>query len=348
MKKYKIIGIDLAKTKFHLVAINDDNDVVMKKSIKRKDFFERLPADFPSHQTFAFEACGGAHYTAQKLQELGHQVILLKPRDVKPYAKSRQKNDINDAIAICRASLDPNLMHVRPKSKEQQEISYLHKSRQNIIQQRIQRSNSILTSLQEFGYVVQCGKSSFAKECISYIDQALEQGFISLSVHSQMLLDCKEIACLLEREKVLAKELITRNKHPQEAQLLETIPGIGPINASILSNKPMESYTTSKDFAASLGLVPKQNTTGGDIRLGSITKQGDRYARTMLIQAGRVIVMRSCKPNMPQDKIYLFAQKLKKKGKPFNLICVAVANKLARIAYACVLKKQTYAPLASL
>jgi transposase len=104
----------------------------------------------------------------------------------------------------------------------------------------------------------------------------------------------------------------------------------------------MEIYKTAKDFAASLGLVPKQNTTGGTIRLGSITKQGDRYARTMLIQGARAVVMRTYKPNVPQDRLYQFAQKLKNMGKPFNVICVAVANKLARIAYACVMKKENY------
>jgi len=342
MTDYKVIGIDLAKTKLHLVGMNDAQEIVMKKSIRTKDFFDQLPLLFAPNQTFAFEACGGCHYTAQRLQELEHQVILLKPKDVKPYAKSRQKNDINDAITICKASLDPLIMPVKPKSKQQQEISYLHKARQNIIQQRIQRSNSILTSLQEFGYSVQCGKASFAKNCKNYVEAALEQGFITNTIYDQMLMDCEEICSLLSREKGLDKEICLKNKQSQQAQLLETIPGIGPINASILSNKAMECYHTAKDFAASLGLVPKQNTTGGNIQLGSITKQGDRYARTMLIQAGRAIVMRTFKPNIPNDRIYQFAEKLRKKGKHFNVICVAVANKLARIAYACVMKNQHY------
>jgi transposase len=104
----------------------------------------------------------------------------------------------------------------------------------------------------------------------------------------------------------------------------------------------MELYETAKDFAASLGLVPKQNTTGGTLRLGSITKQGDRYARTMLIQAGRTLVMRTFKPDAPQERLYHFVERLKKSGKHFNVICVAVANKLARIAYACVRGQEMY------
>lgn len=297
---------------------------------------------FGQPQTFAFEACGGCHYVAQKLEEEGHQVIVLKPKDVKPYASSKQKNDINDAIAICKAACDPELMHVRPKTKHQQEVAYLHKSRQNVLQQRIQRSNSIMTSLQEFGFIVSCGKTRFAKTCKDFVQDARERNFIRDTVYDQMMLDCVEIEHLLAREKDLDKAILQMNKHSPEAKLLETISGIGPINASILSNKPMESYSNARDFAASLGLVPKQNTTGGTIRLGSITKQGDRYARTMLIQAGRVILMRTSKPNVPQEPLYQFAQRLKEKGKTFNVACVAIANKLARIAYACCTKHVKY------
>jgi transposase len=123
---------------------------------------------------------------------------------------------------------------------------------------------------------------------------------------------------------------------------LLTIPGIGPINASILSTKPVEIYDSAKDFAASLGLVPKQNTTGGKVVLGGITKQGDRYTRTMLIQAGRSLVMRSCKGEVPPFALYEFIARLKEKGKAFNVIAVAVANELARIAYACMTEKVAY------
>lgn len=342
MSDYKVIGIDLAKKKFHFAAINEENKVVLKKAISRKDFFEQVLFLFPEKQTFAFEACGGAHFTAQKLQELGHETILLKTKDVKPYAKSKQKNDINDSIAICKAACDPELMRVRPKSKEEQEIAYLHKSRQNAIQQRIQRSNSLITSLMEFGYVVDCGKSKFAKNCQEYIENAAIEGFIPESVYEQMLLDCEEINQLIMREKSFDKTVATKNKESAEAKLLETIPGIGPINASILSIKPVDLYDSAKDFAASLGLVPRQSTTGGKISLGGITKQGDRYARTMLIQAGRSVVMRSSKANPPKGLLYEFVERLKKKKKPFNVICVAVANKLARIAYACMTKKMAY------
>jgi transposase len=233
-------------------------------------------------------------------------------------------------------------MPVKYKTKEQQEVAYLHKARQNTIQQRIQRSNSLITSLFEFGFLVECGKTQFAKDCKEFVKDAFDEGFITNTIFDQMEIDCEEIKNLIDREKKLDKLIVAKNKKSDKAILLETIPGIGPINASILSNKSTEPYSTPKDFAASLGLVPKQNTTGGKIVLGRITKQGDRYARTMLIQAGRSLLMRSFKDNVPAEPIFGFIARLKEKEKGFNVITVAVANKLARIAYACMTQNVVY------
>lgn len=342
MKEYKIVGIDLAKTQFHLVAFDENRQVVMKKGIRRTDFLTKLDTLFPRPQTFAFEACGGANHLAQYLLAKEHQVVMLKPKDVKAYAKSRQKNDSNDALAIAKAGLDPDLKHVVPKTPQQQEVCYLHKIRQQVISQRIQKSNALQTSLQEMGFVVVCGKSRFAQGAADYVHQAYEQGFISSVMYEEMNIECEAIVELMSREKALDNKIIAQNKQCQEAQRLETIPGIGPINASLLSNKSKQGYKDAKEFAASLGLVPKQYTTGGVIKLGGITKQGDRYARTMLIQAGRTIVMRTFKPNVPEDRLYRYAQRLRGTGKHFNVICVAVANKLARIVYACATQGVSY------
>jgi transposase len=343
MEQYKIIGIDLAKTKFHIVALNQNLQISYKKMIKRNELMLEINQNFPKSSTFAFEACGGCHYMAQQLNENGYEsIIILKPKDVKPYAKSRQKNDTNDALAICKAALDPQLRHVHPKSKEEQAITFLHKTRANTLKQRIQKSNALLSSLMEFGFDPNCKKTTFAKQCESYIQKALEEDFVTEAIYEQMIEDCKEIQALLVREKKCDEAIKASNKKSDRAQLLEKIPGIGPINASMLSTKPMESYEAAKEFAASLGLVPRQNTTGGKIQLGSITKQGDRYARTMLVQAGRSLVMRSYKPNVPQDEIYDLIKRLREKGKGFNVICVAVANKLARIAYGCIVRNKVY------
>lgn len=349
MNEYKAIGIDLAKEKIHIAAMNHEGKISLKRMVRRKVLMETLFKLFPEPQTFSFEACGGAHCVAQELQELGHKVIVLKPKDVKAYAKTRQKNDINDSIAICKAACDPELMHVRPKTKEEQIISFFHKSRQNIIQERIQKSNSLISSLYEFNYIVKCGKSKFAGQCHEFVDHALEQKAISEDVYREMKRQCEEIMHLLEREKALDAEIRASNKNSEKAQLLMSIPGIGPINASILSISPVENYDSPKDFAASLGIVPKQSTTGGIIKLGGITKQGDRYKRTMLIQGARSLLMnhaKLCKQNksIPQDRIYQFIERLKNAGKCFNVIAVAVANKLSRIVFSCLTKGVSYDP----
>lgn len=341
MTDYKIIAIDLAKTKFHIAALDSNHKLKLKKALHRDDVLSYCVTTFSSNSTIAMEACGGCHFLGQQLEELGFHVILLKPKDVKPYAKSKQKNDINDSLAICKAALDPELKHVHLKSLEEQTIAYLHKARQNTIQQRVQRSNSILTSLMEFGVVVKCSKSAFGKQAETHIQQAFEEGSFPKAIYNQMMLDTQEITNLLAREALLDKEIQTYNSHSETAQLLETIPGIGPINASILSIQPMSSYADGREFSASLGLVPKQHTTGGVIKLGGITKQGNRYIHTMLIQAGRAVLMRTGKENVPQNSLYDFAIKLKER-KGFNVASVAIANKLGRIAHACATKKQLY------
>ncbi|MBP6952740.1 MAG: IS110 family transposase [Alphaproteobacteria bacterium] len=341
MTEYKIIGIDLAKTKFHIAVLDFDNKLILKKALHRDDVLSYCATTFSAGVTIAMEACGGCHFFGQQLEGLGFRVILLKPKDVKPYAKSKQKNDINDALAICKAALDPELKHVYLKTPREQTVAYLHKARQNAIQQRIQRSNSILTSLMEFGVIVKCSKSAFGKQAEAHIQQAFEEDSLPKAVFDQMMLDTIEITNLLKREALLDKEIRASNSQSETAGLLKTIPGIGLINASILSIQPMSSYADGREFSASLGLVPKQHTTGGEIKLGRITKQGNRYIRTMLIQAGRAILMRVGKENVPQNSLYDFAIKLKEK-KGFNVACVAIANKLGRIAYACATKKQVY------
>jgi transposase len=341
MKHYKIISIDLAKNKFHLAALNSDNKLCLKKAVRREDLLAYIIKTFPQDSTLAMEACGSCHFWGNTLVAAGFKVILLKTQDVKPYAKSRQKNDANDALAICKAALDPELKHVHLKSIAQQAIAYLHKARNNIIQQRIQRSNSILSSLLEFGVVIKCPKAAFAKQADIHVRQTFQNPCVPENVCEQMMMDAVEIKNLLQREALLDKQISQGNAQSDIAKILLTIPGIGPVNASILSIQPMNTYTCGREFSASLGLVPSQHTTGGVIKLAGITKQGNRYIRTMLIQGARAIMMRTYKGSVPQNSLYDFALKLKA-TKGFNVACVAIANKLARIVHACATTKQAY------
>ena len=232
-----------------MARIDDSNKVIKTQKISRDDFLHKSISLFAPNQTFAFEACGGSNYIAQELIQRNHKVILLRPKDVKPHAKIRQKNDINDAIAICKAAADPDLKHVHIKTKGEQEVAFLHKTRQNIIQQRIQRTNALGSSLHEFGYIVKVSKAKLITECGEIVNSALKDGYISDDVAQEMLKDCKEIKDLQHREKEIDAKIRERNKNSEKAKMLLKIPGIGPINASILSNKPMHTYKDARDFA---------------------------------------------------------------------------------------------------
>ena len=188
VNNYKVVGIDLAKKKFHFAGLDINNKVVFKKSMSRDNFLHEEIHKFDRGTIFAFEACGVSNYLARYLTKHSHLVEIMKPKDVKAYAKLRQKNDINDAIAICKTALDPDLKKVQPKTVFEQEVAYIHKSRQNTIRQRIQRSNSLISSLLEFGYIVSCGKAKFAQNWLSYLNEAKENSFISKVVYEQMLL----------------------------------------------------------------------------------------------------------------------------------------------------------------
>lgn len=275
---------------------------------------------------------------------MGYQVKLMKTKDVKIYARSKQKNDYNDALAIAKAARDPELKTVRFKTKAEQDIRLLHNTRQNTIRDRIQKTNSLMSSLCEYGYVTQLSKSQFSRECAHEVEKAYQEKFLNRQAYALLMAECQEIKGLCEKEKLIDKLIIESNKQSSKAIKLQKIIGIGPINASCLSYAPMENYPTHRDFAASLGLVPKQHTSGDTVVLGGITKQGDRYIRTMLVQAGRSIVIRAKKAKDPTDRLTIWAQMKLAEGKPFNLLCVAVANKLARIAYTLVMNDTEYKP----
>ncbi|WP_367363657.1 IS110 family transposase [Candidatus Tisiphia endosymbiont of Nedyus quadrimaculatus] len=342
MKDINILGIDLAKTIFHIVALNKDGEKILAKKLHREEFEDYILTNIPKNSLLVMEACGSCHYWSNKFMESGFTVKLLKPCDVKAFAKTRQKNDTNDALAIARAGKDPELKSVRIKNISQQEISWLHKRRQHIIRQRVQYSNGLMSDLLEFGYYIKMSKSKFAREALNIVEDAKNAGVISERMYKEMKVIAEEIATLLIQESAIDKQLIAINKESETATLLKTIPGIGEINANILSIAAYENYDDCRSFAASLGLVPKQNSTGGKTSLGSITKKGDRYVRTMLIQGARSIAIRAKIQKDPTDHLVLWAKKLLGRMS-FNKAAVAIANKLARIAYVCVTRKCAYA-----
>jgi transposase len=346
MEDYKSVAIDLAKRIFHIVALDQTGKVSLKKKLPRDEVLSFCLSHFKKGQKIAMEACGGCHFWGQELMKLGFEVILLKPSDVKPYCKSRQKNDTNDAIGIAKASLDVELRHVSVKSVESQEMLLLHRIRENTIRARIRKTNSLLSMLHEFGYITSCSSAVLKSSIKAIIDHAHKEGFIRRSTHEVLMEEAEAILALLQKEKDIEKKIAKLASKDERAKLLKTIPGIGLITSSVTSALPIESYSNPREFAASIGLVPSQHSTGGNIVLGNISKKGNRYVRKMLIQGARTILMGESKGRCKGDKMISWAyQKRHQKG--FNTASVALANKLARVMYACVVNQTPYEAKAS-
>lgn len=336
-----IIGIDLAKNIMHIVEVDHSGKKLKQHKTKRDQLIDYI-STLHKDSVIAMEACGSSNYWAQQISKLGFVVKLIKTKDVKVYAASKQKNDYNDALAITKAARDPELKSVMPKSKEEQDIKLLHKVRSNTIRTRVRKTNSMMSSLCEYGYVTRLSKTQFCLECTEEVKEAYKLDYINKETRALLLSECTEIKALCKKEVMLDAMIVKRNKASKIAQKLLQITGIGPINASCLSVAPMDSYESPRDFAASLGLVPKQNTSGDAIVLGSITKQGNRYARTMLIQAGRCIAIRAKVTKEPEDVLIKWAKQKFNEGKHFNVVAVGVANKLARIAHSVTINKTDY------
>lgn len=341
MLDYNTTAIDLAKETFHVVTVDKTGKQTAKKKVKRNALLPYI-ASLDKNNIIAMEACSGSNYWAQEIKKLGFTVKLMKTKDVKIYAKSRQKNDYNDALAICKAARDTELRTVRAKNKEEQDVSLMHKIRKNTLKERIRKTNSMISTLHEYGYITKLGKKLFSRNCNIEVKLAYQNKVISGQTYKLLIMDCKEIQILLKKEKAIEATILELNKSSPRAKKLIKINGIGQINASYLSIAPMEEYDTPRDFAASLGIVPKQFTSGDKEKLGRITKQGDRYARTMLIHGGRAVTLRAKIVKNPTDKLTLWAQKKLLEKKPFNVVAVGVANKLARIAYSIIINDAEY------
>ena len=341
MTEYKTVGLDLAKRKFHLVALDPTGKKVLTHKCMRDELLPHILSTYTKNTLIAMEACGGANYWARTLQKHGFPIVLLKPNEVKAYAKVRQKNDTNDALAIAKTALDPDMRTVQPKSLEIQELRLIHKLRATTIRDRVQKTNALMAHLHEFGYVCEETKGTFARNAQAVIQKAYEQDIFSVSTKDLFLEEAKAIQALLDHEKSLDKKIKDMNATNEKSIILQTIPGVGPLIGSILSTLPYEAHGQARELSASLGLVPSQHTTGGTVKLGRISKRGDGYVRRLLIQGARCILMGASKARGTQDPMVTWAYRLwKRKG--FNVACVALANKLARISYACVRDSQIY------
>lgn len=335
MSEVTTIGLDIAKNVFHAHGADASGKPLFSRKISRTkllEFFAKQPRCL-----VALEACGGAHHWARELTQQGHQVRLIPPAYVKPFVK-RNKNDAVDAEAICEAAQRPNMRFVAIKSEEQQASALVFRTRDLLVRQRTQLINAIRGHLTEYGWVAPKGPSHIAVlgdlldgEMGSSLPDAATPMF-------RTMLDLLEV--LNGKIAELDKEIARRARDDVIARRLMTIPGVGPITATAIAAlaPPAETFAKGRDFAAWLGLAPRQRSSGGKQKLGSITKMGERTLRRLLIIGCSAVVLQASKRGAPAGS--WLEQMMARK--PRMLVTVALANKTARIIWALLIKQEEY------
>ena len=333
MDEVSIIGIDLAKRSFQLHGAGADGSVVFRKTVTREKLLD-VVASQPSC-VVAMEACASAHHWGRELMRLGHEVRLVPPLYVKPFVK-RHKNDAADAEAICEAAARPTMRLVAVKGEAQQALGMVFRTRDLLVRQRTQTINALRGHLAEFGIVAPQGRAHVVR-----LARAVEMSArLPDAVREMGVLLLGQIAGLDGKIEALDKELRARARHDEEVARLMTIPGVGPVCASAIQAfaPPLEGFRRGRDFAAWLGLVPRQHSTGGKPRLGKISKMGQRDLRRLLITGAMAVVRWARRRGAPQGS--WLARMLA--HKPPKLVAVALANKMARIVWALTVKKEVY------
>ena len=339
MEGVYIIGIDLAKQSFQVHGACADGRVGYRKKLGRAG----LPG-FLAEQprcVVAMEACAGAHYWGREIGKLGHEVRLMPPVYVKPYVK-RHKNDEADAEAICEAATRATMRFVAVKSEAQQAQGMLYRTRDMLVGQRTQTTNALRSHLMEFGVVARQGPVGLTR--LAAAVGGLESG-LPVSVRELGEVYLERIAGLSLEIGELEAELRAVAKEDEETRRLMSIPGVGPITASAIRAfaPPMESFRRGRDFSAWLGLVPRQHSTGGKSRLGRVSKMGQRDVRRLLITGAMSVIRQAARRGAPPNS--WLGRMMKRK--PRMLVAVALANKMARIAWALTKNKEVYREPAS-
>ncbi len=332
------VGLDLAKHIFQIHAIDASGRVVFAGAVKRGKvlaFFQALPPCL-----VGMEACGSAHYWARELVKLGHDARMMPPAYVKPYVR-RQKNDAADAAAICEAAARPSMRFVGVRSVENQATLMHHKAREMLVAQRTQLINGLRGHLAEIGVIAAQGYKA-ARELALRIEACDET--IPLCVCEALAPLVVQLRKLDEAIDKLDRSLMKKAKGDPTVRRLMSIPGVGPITASAIAASVQDAshFEGPREFAAFLGLTPRQNSSGGKQKLGRISKMGNRYLRKLLV-VGAHAVLRHRGPHT--DALRTWAKKLMQ-TKPFKLVAVALANKMARIVFAILRSGASYAAAA--
>lgn len=343
MEEVSIIGLDIAKSVFHAHGADASGRMIFSRRLTRAKLLKFF-ADQPSC-VVALEACGGAHHWAREITAIGHEVKLIPPAYVKPFVK-RSKSDAIDAEAICEAAQRPSMRYAAIKTEQQQAAGMVFRTRDLLVRQRTQLINAIRGHLGEFGWVAPKGPSHVTA-LVGQLDESEELGAsLPEAARTMFVAMAEQLEQLNKQVALLDKEIAKRAREDASARQLMTIPGVGPITATAILAlaPPPENFAKGRDFAAWLGLTPRQHSTGGKERLGSISKMGERTLRRLLIIGSSAVVLHASKRGAAKGS--WLEQMLERK--PRMLVTVALANKTARIIWAVLMKNEDYkAPVAA-
>ncbi len=326
MGEISTIGLDIAKSVFQVHGVEVDGAVVIRKRVTRAkvlDFFAALPPCL-----IGIEACSSAHHWSRELQALGHTVRLMPPSYVKAYLK-RSKNDANDAAAICEAVTRPSMRFVPTKSGQQQSGLMLHRSRQLLVRQRTMLSNAIRGHMAELGIISAKGRNGTA-ELLKILAHG-ENDRVPAAARFSLEVLARQYVAITAEIGTIEKRIHAWHRSCEESRRLEEIPGVGPIVATAMVAEvgDWKAFSSGRNLAAWIGLVPRQHSTGGKERLGGISKQGNRYLRWLLV-AGAMAVIRYARQH--GTKRLWLARMLERR--PIKVAAVALVNKIARMAWA--------------
>jgi transposase len=335
MQTVTTIGLDIAKSVFQLHGVDAAGQVVIRRQLKRRYvlvFFQKVPPCL-----IGIEACASSHHWSRKLQALGHTVRLMPPAYVKPYVK-RHKNDAADAEAICEAVTRPTMRFVATKTPEQQSCLTLHRTRHLLMRQQTSVINAIRGHLAEFGIVAPVGRNG-VEQLLGVVADANDKRLPEVARACVAALGAQ---LQMQKAQILEFDRMIRAWHrsSEASKRLDEIPGVGPVLATALvgSVADPKAFRSGRDFSAWIGLVPKQHSSGGKDKLGSISKQGDRYLRS-LFTAGALAVIRYAKIHGTKHRPWLTALLARR---PTKVAAIALANKIARMAWAMMARGERY------